>query len=183
MLRLKLIHVCKKGPRNVCMGYQLHTYLAFFDIGESFLIAKNDNWYRLMELPILVNNLPIPEMIIDFGKSFWFTDLCNRVTYIDNAIYQYLAMPYKYPFYSPSVCACLYECVYKCVLFEVCFVTGKRKQNVWDECRCSDLHGGTNHPRGGMPPRQSSQCHYSDVIMGAMASQITSLTIVYSTVY
>ena len=25
--------------------------------------------------------------------------------------------------------------------------------------------------------------HYSDVIMGAMASQITSLTIVYSTVY
>ena len=26
-------------------------------------------------------------------------------------------------------------------------------------------------------------CHYSDVIMGAMASQITSLTIVYSTVY
>ena len=28
-----------------------------------------------------------------------------------------------------------------------------------------------------------SQFHYSDVIMGAMASQITSLTIVYSTVY
>ena len=26
-------------------------------------------------------------------------------------------------------------------------------------------------------------CHYSDVIMGTMASQITSLTIVYSTVY
>ena len=26
-------------------------------------------------------------------------------------------------------------------------------------------------------------CHYSDVIMGVMASQITSLTIVYSTVY
>ena len=26
-------------------------------------------------------------------------------------------------------------------------------------------------------------CHYDDVIMGAMASQITSLTIVYSTVY
>ena len=25
--------------------------------------------------------------------------------------------------------------------------------------------------------------HYSDVVMGAMASQITSLTIVYSTVY
>ena len=28
-----------------------------------------------------------------------------------------------------------------------------------------------------------SPCHYSDVIMGIMASQITSLTIVYSTVY
>ena len=27
------------------------------------------------------------------------------------------------------------------------------------------------------------QCHYSDVIMGMMASQITSLTIVYTTVY
>ena len=26
-------------------------------------------------------------------------------------------------------------------------------------------------------------CHYNDVIMGAMASQITSLTVVYSTVY
>ena len=29
----------------------------------------------------------------------------------------------------------------------------------------------------------NSKCHYSDVIMGAMASQITILTIVYSTVY
>ena len=28
-----------------------------------------------------------------------------------------------------------------------------------------------------------SKCHYEDVIMGAMASQITSLTIVYSRVY
>ena len=26
-------------------------------------------------------------------------------------------------------------------------------------------------------------CHYDDVVMGAMASQITSLAIVYSTVY
>ena len=31
--------------------------------------------------------------------------------------------------------------------------------------------------------RISTQCHYSDVIMGAMASQITNLMIVYSTVY
>ena len=30
---------------------------------------------------------------------------------------------------------------------------------------------------------KSSDAHYDDVIMGAMASQITSLTIVYSTVY
>ena len=29
----------------------------------------------------------------------------------------------------------------------------------------------------------ANSCHYSDVIMGAMASQITGLTIVYSTVY
>ena len=29
----------------------------------------------------------------------------------------------------------------------------------------------------------SEGCHYSDVIMGAMASQIISLTIVYSSVY
>ena len=32
-------------------------------------------------------------------------------------------------------------------------------------------------------PRKITFCHYDDVIMGAMASQITSLTIVYSTVY
>ena len=31
--------------------------------------------------------------------------------------------------------------------------------------------------------RRPNQVHYSDVIMGAIASQITSLTIVYSTVY
>ena len=31
--------------------------------------------------------------------------------------------------------------------------------------------------------RESSQSHYSDVIMGTIASQITSLTIVYSTIY
>ena len=33
------------------------------------------------------------------------------------------------------------------------------------------------------PTSDSYQSHYSDVIMGVMASQITSLTIVYSTVY
>ena len=32
-------------------------------------------------------------------------------------------------------------------------------------------------------PRHRSVMHYSDVIMGALASEITSLTIVYSTVY
>ena len=32
-------------------------------------------------------------------------------------------------------------------------------------------------------PCQKLKTHYNDVIMGAMASQITSLTIVYSTVY
>ena len=34
-----------------------------------------------------------------------------------------------------------------------------------------------------MPFVENHGVHYSDVIMGAMASQITSLTIVYSTVY
>ena len=37
----------------------------------------------------------------------------------------------------------------------------------------------TQHPR----IRQVDVCHYSDVIIGAMATQITSLTIVYPTVY
>ena len=32
-------------------------------------------------------------------------------------------------------------------------------------------------------PRHDMILHYNDVIMGAIASQITSLTIVYSTVY
>ena len=32
-------------------------------------------------------------------------------------------------------------------------------------------------------PGQQESCHYSEVIIGAMASQITSLTIVYLTVY
>ena len=31
--------------------------------------------------------------------------------------------------------------------------------------------------------RDQAKCHYGDVIMGAIASEITSLTIVYSTVY
>ena len=34
-----------------------------------------------------------------------------------------------------------------------------------------------------IPIFKSNICHYGDVIMGAIASQITSLTIVYSTVY
>ena len=33
------------------------------------------------------------------------------------------------------------------------------------------------------PHLKNGMCHYSDVIMGAIASQITSLTIIYSTVY
>ena len=31
--------------------------------------------------------------------------------------------------------------------------------------------------------RQGVGCHYNDIIMGIMVSQLTSLTIVYSTVY
>ena len=34
-----------------------------------------------------------------------------------------------------------------------------------------------------MPANAQAHLHYSDVIMGAMASQVTSLTIVYSTIY
>ena len=45
-----------------------------------------------------------------------------------------------------------------------------------------DRRIGHHHPRA--PRRKLIQCiHYSDVIMDAMASQITSLSIVYSTVY
>ena len=41
-------------------------------------------------------------------------------------------------------------------------------------------HGGTVHENTG---DFGEKCHYNDVIMNAMASQITSLTIVYATVY
>ena len=40
----------------------------------------------------------------------------------------------------------------------------------------------TTTPGSGRPYRQHAK-HYCDVIMGAMASQITSIAIVYSTVY
>ena len=40
-----------------------------------------------------------------------------------------------------------------------------------------------NHPPTGRWYISRDTCHYNDVIMGAMASQITSLTIVHSTVY
>ena len=43
---------------------------------------------------------------------------------------------------------------------------------------CIVNHWLTAQPQGNKEP-----CHYGDVIMGAIASQITSLTIVYSTVY
>ena len=44
---------------------------------------------------------------------------------------------------------------------------------------------GVHRDTGGAvyPGKQYSNIHYNDVIMSAMASQITSLTIVYSTVY
>ena len=45
------------------------------------------------------------------------------------------------------------------------------------QCQCREVGvGGRGNPLQG-------QSHYNDVIMPAMASQITSLTIVYSTVY
>ena len=42
-------------------------------------------------------------------------------------------------------------------------------------------HFGTPYYEGS--PMQRQEYHYGDVIMGTMASQITALTIVYSTVY
>ena len=45
-------------------------------------------------------------------------------------------------------------------------------ENIWSHA------GGSNSVY-----QTGSLCHYSDAIMGAMASQITSLTIVYLTVY
>ena len=49
-------------------------------------------------------------------------------------------------------------------------------------------HPPLNHPHHIPRPRPRNiqriiDKHYNDAIMGAMASQITSLTIVYSTVY
>ena len=35
----------------------------------------------------------------------------------------------------------------------------------------------------GTSTKEKSVCHYNDVIMNAMASQVTSLTVVYATVY
>ena len=46
----------------------------------------------------------------------------------------------------------------------------------------SDGHA-TNHCLNQFCPRCRMHLHYCDVIMGSMASQITSLTIVYSTVH
>ena len=55
----------------------------------------------------------------------------------------------------------------------------------------ADLKNIAQQPKGSYPPSwvilankaKKNQTHYNDVIMGAIASQITSLTIVYSTVY
>ena len=43
--------------------------------------------------------------------------------------------------------------------------------------------GGTTKTYNTLQPVQTGQYHYGDVIMGAMAFQIISLTVVYSTVY
>ena len=45
------------------------------------------------------------------------------------------------------------------------------------------IEKGLNGPLGDSFGLCGSQTHYSDVIMGGIASQITSLTIVYSCVY
>ena len=42
---------------------------------------------------------------------------------------------------------------------------------------------GNQSVTGGLPSQKASDAHYNDVIMKAIASQITSLTIVYSSVY
>ena len=49
-----------------------------------------------------------------------------------------------------------------------------------DKCA---IHLSTNWPADSTCRFQTTWGHYNDVIMSAMASQITSLTIVYSTVY
>ena len=68
------------------------------------------------------------------------------------------------------------------LLFKDCFTllvaVGRSVATVWLSYPNTDQ--GTLH-MWSMP--YNHWCHYNDVIMGAMASQITSLTIVYSTVY
>ena len=46
---------------------------------------------------------------------------------------------------------------------------------------CNNFHVDGSHGKGPMDDKLSS--HYNDVMIGAMASQITRLTIVYSAVY
>ena len=70
---------------------------------------------------------------------------------------------------------CLFKSVYRLASKENsrARITGRGKSNT---------PGERNVTRKALP-RHAKLFHYSDVIMGAMASQITSLTIVYSTVY
>ena len=54
----------------------------------------------------------------------------------------------------------------------------------WETSESQPTHTGWITITSGHSDRiLHGECHYSDVIMGAMASQITSLAIVYSTVY
>ena len=48
---------------------------------------------------------------------------------------------------------------------------------------CIYVHTWQSTPPPPPPPHTHTQTHYNDVIMASMASQITSLTIVYTVVY
>ena len=66
-------------------------------------------------------------------------------------------------------------------ILNVCFLWVFFKQNVCIFITTSPQTGDEALPESVMT--QFAYAHYNDVILGAMASQITSLTIVYSTAY
>ena len=68
-----------------------------------------------------------------------------------------------------------------------CIYIIARSQVVWKSRDCKQLHGSAIWQASAETPQKSQSgeitLHYNDVIMGVIASQITSLSIVYSIVY
>ena len=79
---------------------------------------------------------------------------------------------------------------YLFVYMDMYIFSGFQESKIGCECCVEMFSSDTSHPkkclyygRNRWKTDVTNPCHYGDVIMGAIASQITSLTIVYSTVY